>query len=67
MNPTNVPLVELYMANNKLYTIIASGQGKSHGFALLGKKNEDYPNGLAYEFVAKAKKGRPISTLMIVQ
>jgi hypothetical protein len=56
-NPTNVPLVELYKANKKLCTIIALGQGKSHGIALLGMtKSEDYPNGLAYEFVAKAKK-----------
>ena len=57
MNPTNMPLVELYKANKKLCAIIALGQGKSHGIALLGKmKNDDYPNGLAYEFVAKAKK-----------
>jgi hypothetical protein len=33
------------------------GQGKSHGIALLGKtKSDDYPNGLAYKFVVKAKK-----------
>ena len=57
-NPTNMPLVELYKANKKLCAIIALGQGKSHRIALLGKmKNDDYPNGLAYEFVAKAKKG----------
>jgi hypothetical protein len=50
-------LVERYKANKKLCAIIALGQGKSHGIALLGKmKNNDYPNGLAYEFVAKAKK-----------
>jgi len=56
-NPANVPLVELYKANKKLCTIIALGQGKSHGIALLSKtKSDDYPNGLAYEFVAKAKK-----------
>ena len=56
-NPTNMPLVEMYKANKKLCAIIALGQGKSHGIALLGKtKNDDYPNGLAYEFVAKAKK-----------
>jgi hypothetical protein len=56
-NPINGPLVELYKANKKLCTIIALGQGKSHGIALLGKtKSEDYPNGLAHEFVAKAKK-----------
>ena len=52
-----MPLVELYKANKKLHTIIALEQGKSDGIALLGKmKNDDYPNGLAYEFVAKAKK-----------
>jgi hypothetical protein len=57
MNPTNGPLVELYKANKKLSTIIAIGQGKSHGIVLLSKtKSEDYPNGLAHEFVAKAKK-----------
>jgi hypothetical protein len=57
MNPTNMPLVELNKANKMLCAIIALGQGKSHGIALLGKmKNNDYPNGLAYEFVAKAKK-----------
>jgi hypothetical protein len=56
-NPTNMPLVELYKANKMLCAIIVLGQGKSHGIALLGKtKNDDYPNGLAYEFVAKAKK-----------
>jgi hypothetical protein len=56
-NPTNVPLVELYKANKKLCAIIELGQGKSHGIALLGKtKSEDYPKGLAYKFVVKAKK-----------
>jgi hypothetical protein len=51
-----MPLVELYKANKKLCVIIALGQVKSHG-ALFGKmKNDDYSNGLAYEFVAKAKK-----------
>ena len=56
-NPTNGPLVELYKANKKLCAIIALGQGKSHGIALLGKtKSEDYPNGLAFEFIEKAKK-----------
>ncbi len=55
--PANLPLVELYKANKKLCTIIVLGQGKSHGIALLGKtKSKDYPNGLAFEFVAKAKK-----------
>jgi hypothetical protein len=49
-NPTNMPLAELYKANKKLCAIIALGQGKSHGIALLGKtKNDDYPSGLAYE------------------
>jgi hypothetical protein len=56
-NPTDMPLVELYKVNKKLCAIIALGQDKSHGIALLGKmKNNDYPNGLAYEFAAKAKK-----------
>ena len=56
-NPTNGPLVELYKANKKLCAIIALGQGKSHGIALLGKtKSSEFPNGLAHEFVAKAKK-----------
>jgi predicted transport protein len=33
------------------------GQGKSHGMALLGKtKNDNFPNGLAWDFVSKAKK-----------
>jgi len=36
-NPTNMPLVELYKVNKKLCAIIALGQGKSHGIALLGK------------------------------
>jgi len=58
-NPANGPLVELYKANKKLCAIIALGQAKSHGIALLGKtKSEDYPNGLAHEFVAKAKKAK---------
>ena len=55
--PENLPLVELYKANKKLCAIIVLGQGKSHGMALLGKtKCDNYPNGLAWEFVAKAKK-----------
>ena len=55
--PKNQQLVELYRANKKLCAIIALGQGKSHGMALLGKtKNDDYPNGLAWEFVEKTKK-----------
>ncbi len=37
MNPTNMPLVELYKATKMLCTIIALGQGKSHGIALLGR------------------------------
>ena len=57
MNPTNMPLVELYKANKKLCAIIALGHGKSHGIALFGKtRSKDYTNGLAFEFVAKAKK-----------
>jgi len=48
-SPANVLLVELYRANKKLCAIIALGQGKSHGIALLGEtKSDDYPNGLAY-------------------
>ena len=57
MNPTEAPLVELCKANKKLCAIIVLGQGKSHGIALSGKmKSEDFSNGLAHEFVAKAKK-----------
>jgi hypothetical protein len=56
-NPTNGPLVELCKANKKLCAIIVLGQGKSHSIALLGTmKSDDFPNGLAHEFVAKAKK-----------
>jgi hypothetical protein len=56
-NPMNGPLIELYKANKKLCSIIALGQGKSHGIALLGKsKSKDFPYGLAHEFVAKVKK-----------
>ena len=55
--PTNVHLLELYKANKKLCVIIELGQGKSHDLALFGKtKSDDYPNVLAWEFVAKAKK-----------
>ena len=62
-NPTNGPLVELYKDNKKLCAIIALGQGKSHGIALLGKtKSDDFPNGLAHEFDAKAKKANKPST-----
>ena len=47
-NPTNMPLVELYKANKKLCAIIALGQGKSHGIALLRKmKSDNYPDCLA--------------------
>jgi hypothetical protein len=56
-NLTYMPLVELFKASKNLCAITTLGQGKSHGIALLGKtKSDDYPNGLAYEFVAKAKK-----------
>ncbi len=69
MNPTNMPLVELYKANKKLCAIIALEQGKSPGIALLGKtKNDDYPNGLAYEFVAKAKKAnKPSGAIAMIE
>jgi hypothetical protein len=61
-NPTNGPLVELYKANKKLCATIALGQGKSHGIALLGKtKSDHFPNGLACEFVVKAKKANKLS------
>ena len=56
-SPTNIPLVERHKANKKLCAIISLGQGVSHGIALLVKmKNDDYPKGLAYEFVVKAKQ-----------
>ena len=55
--PENQTLVNLYKENKKLCMIISLGQGKSHGMALLSKtKNVDYPNGLAWEFIEKAKK-----------
>jgi hypothetical protein len=61
-NPANGPLVEPYKANTMLCAIIALGQGKSHGIALLSKtKSKDYPNGLAHKFVAKAKKANKSS------
>ena len=67
MHPTNMPLVELYKTNKTLCAIIPLGQGKSHGIALLGKaKNDYYPNGLAYEFVAKAKKANKPSDASIM-
>ena len=45
-DPSNLNLIELYKANKKLCAIIALGQGKSHGIALLGKtKSNDFPNG----------------------
>ena len=57
MNPTNVPLVELCKANKKLCAIIALGQSRSHGIALLGKmKSDDYPNGLAYEVLQRSRR-----------
>jgi hypothetical protein len=53
----NQGLTELYQANKKLCAIIVLGQGKSHGMALLGKtKNDDFPNGLSWEFIDKTKK-----------
>ena len=69
MNPTNGPLVELYKTNKKLCAIMALGWGKSHGIALLGKmKSDDFPNGLAYEFVAKAKKAnKPLDASAIIE
>ena len=53
----NQGLIELYRENKKLCAIIALGQGKSDGMAILGKtKNYDFPNGLVWEFIDKAKK-----------
>ncbi len=61
-SPANLLLVELYKANKKLCAIIALGPGKSHRIALLGKtKSDDYPSGLAWEFVKKAKKANKSS------
>ncbi len=67
--PANLPLVVLYKANKKLCTIIALGQGKSHGMALLGKtKCDNHPNGLAWEFVVKAKKAnKPSDVSMVIE
>ena len=39
--PENQQLVKMYRANKKLCAIIALGQGKSHGMALLGKTKND--------------------------
>ena len=59
--------MKLYKANKKLCAIIALGQGKSHGMALLGKtKCDNYPNGLAWEFVAKAKKANKPSDARVI-
>ncbi len=59
--------MELYKANKKLCAIIELGQGKSHGMAMLGKtKCDDYPNGLAWEFVVKAKKANKPSDASII-
>jgi hypothetical protein len=66
-NPTKFPLVELYKANKKLCAIIALGLGKCHGIALLGNvKNNDYPNGLAHEFVAKAENANKPSDVSVM-
>ncbi len=67
--PENLQLVELYKANKKLHAIIALGQGKSHGMARLGKTKCDvYPNGLAWEFVAKSKKtNKPSDVSAIIE
>ena len=55
--PDNQTLVDLSKVNKKLCAIIALGQGKSHGMALLSKtKHDDFPNGLVWEFIEKAKK-----------
>ena len=63
--PDNQNLIESYKANTKLCTIIALGQGKSQGMALLSKtKSDEYPNGIAWKFAEKAKK--PICPLMQV-
>ena len=57
MKSNNQQLVGLYRANKKLCTIIVLCQGKSHRTTLLGKtKNDDFPNGLAWEFIYKARQ-----------
>ncbi len=45
------------------------GQGKSHKMALFRKtKNDDHPNGLAHEFVAKAKKAnKPSDSSVMIE
>ena len=69
--PTNLPLMKLYKVSKKLCAIIALGQGNNHDIALLGKtKSDDFPNGLAWEFVAKAKKANnpfDVSTVIELQ
>ena len=55
VKPENLIVVDLYKANEILCTIIELGQGKSRRMAPLGKtKSENYPKGLAWEFVSKA-------------
>lgn len=56
MNAANQGLNDLYKSSKKLCTIIVSVQGKSHGLVLRRKAtNDDYPNGLAWELIEKAK------------
>jgi hypothetical protein len=58
----NRALVDLYKVNKKLCVIIMLGQGKSHGMGLLSKtKSDNYPNGVAWEFVKKAQKANKLS------
>ena len=69
MLPENKALVNLYKGNRKLCAIIMLGQGKSHGMALLNKaKSDDYPNGLVWEFIKKAKKAnKPSDASAIIE
>ena len=51
--------VDLCKADKKLCMIMALGQVKSHGMALRRKtKSDDYPNGVAWEFISKTKKAK---------
>jgi len=65
----NQGLIELYQANNKFCSIIALGQGKSHGMALLERtQNDDFPNGLAWDFIDKVKKAnKPSDASAIIE
>jgi hypothetical protein len=67
IRPESQILIDLCKANKKLWEIIVLDQDKCHRMTLLSKiKSDDYPNGLALEYINKVKKDNKPSDVSAV-